>query len=159
MEHSFDALANVLAHRDTTCHCDQREEARASGRGDGIASVIPPTPDARFSVSGGRARRVCPASSHGNPRYASNPFRRPLPGLTKLESRIRPLRLFRHRKNPGRIGAYTKTSPLSVLARSANIFVFPGSRLSYTLLSAWPRGFHLAFRYDCRHYLRSPPLR
>jgi len=31
------------------------------------------------------------------------------------------------------------------------LFVFLRSCLCYALLSAWPRGVHLAFRYSCRH--------
>jgi hypothetical protein len=39
------------------------------------------------------------------------------------------------------------------------LFVFLRSCLCYTLLSGWPHGFLLAFRYGCRYSFRLPPFR
>jgi len=51
--------------------------------------------------------------------------------------------------------------PSTLIARTRPrcLFVFLRSCLGYALLSAWPRGVHLGFRYASRHSSRLPPLR
>jgi hypothetical protein len=50
-------------------------------------------------------------------------------------------------------------SPPIACTRSHCLFVFLRSCLCYALLSAWPRGFHLGFRYASCHSLRLPLFR
>jgi len=54
---------------------------------------------------------------------------------------------------------FVAPSTLIARIRPRCLFVFLRSRLCYTLLSGWPRGFPLAFHYSSRHSFWSPLFR